>query len=162
MFQISNRARQSLAGEFECPVCNVDMSSNGIFACSNDHWICRACVGHDTIAGCPSCAEEFAQREPTRCYTAERVADIARQHFVSQSFDREYECPVCTEDLSSSSDCGGIFACSNDHWICGACLGHDAISRCPSCAEDFADREPRRCYTAERIGDVMGKLRERL
>ena len=70
-------AQRLLADHFECPVCSEDMAAGGrrIFACSNDHWICEACVADARIERCPSCRERFeGARAPKRCLTAERIA----------------------------------------------------------------------------------------
>ena len=70
-------AQRILADHFECPVCSEDMAAGGrrIFSCSNDHWICDACVADDRIESCPSCRERFeGARKPKRCLTAERIA----------------------------------------------------------------------------------------
>ena len=70
-------AQRILVDHFECPVCSEDMAAGGrrIFSCSNDHWICDACVADDRIESCPSCRERFeGARKPKRCLTAERIA----------------------------------------------------------------------------------------
>ena len=70
-------AQRLLADHFECPVCSEDMAADGrkIFSCSNDHWICDACVADERIVRCPSCREHFeGGRRPKRCLTAERIA----------------------------------------------------------------------------------------
>lgn len=72
----TSTAQRLLADHFECPVCSEDMATGGrrIFSCSNDHWICDACIADNRIESCPSCRERFEAREPKRCLTAERIA----------------------------------------------------------------------------------------
>ena len=65
-----------LADHFECPICSENMAGGGrkILSCSNDHWICDACIADDRIKRCPFCRECFVARGPKRCLTAERIA----------------------------------------------------------------------------------------
>ncbi len=61
------------------------------------------------------------------------------------------DCPICMDSMFDKK----IFACSNDHWVCEACLME---TRCHMCREDFADNPPRRCYTAEQVVKDMHKV----
>ncbi len=67
------------------------------------------------------------------------------------------ECPVCLAPFSSSM----IFACENDHWLCGDCkVGNadKASNRCPMCDVSFEDRPPRRCITGEKLARLVSQL----
>ena len=65
---------------------------------------------------------------------------------------REYfECPICSEEMHGVK----IFSCSTDHRICERCIGHERIKECPSCREDFAIVNPRRCLTAEKVAQLV-------
>ena len=83
-----SRTREELIKDLqehsECGICYEEYLGGEIWACANDHWLCRTCVASMTRARssidfcCPTCRSDFAYNPPTRCHTSEKVlADVS-------------------------------------------------------------------------------------
>lgn len=93
--------------------------------------------------------EQIAQAALTSLKDDKCHSEVSPEDQWKVDIEEMCECIICNEPYSSE-----IFACENDHWLCGDCKTKNAVmvrNCCPLCNVDFGRKPPRRCFGVERM-----------